>query len=348
MPIVLIAASSRSTETLIALSVLGLQAQEARGPVTGQLPDSAIWTLDRSTARTTPEGHVFRVDSAAEPEYLRNSDGQRTLLIRLRSEGAAAMRAHFVDVHLSPDARLFVYGLDGNGMVTKTYGPVEGSGPTQSGEFWTPGLPGSQLVIELQSESEPGTVPFTIAEAAVLDGIEETAWTMERRQPAETRVSWFRGMPVEHHVIDGYGVWEGDILIGRAEELQPHEGGKGADRQAFAISSSSARWTGGIIPYTIDPTLPNQYRITDAVAHWNNNIAGAVKLVPRTTESYYITYVRASSSGTCSSYIGRIGMAGQPVNIGDDCSTGNVIHETGTPSASITSAPASTATLTSR
>ncbi|MFN7932360.1 MAG: M12 family metallopeptidase [Bryobacteraceae bacterium] len=314
---------------LIVLSVLGLQAQEVRGPVTGHLLDSAIWTLDHSTARPAPEGRVFRVDSAAQPEYLRDSDGRRTLLIRLRSEGAAAMRAHFEDVHLSPDARLFVYGLDGNGMVTKTYGPIEGSGPTQSGEFWTPGLPGSQLVIELQSETEPGTLPFAIAEAAVLDGIDETAWTIERRQPAETRVSWFRGMPVEHHVIDGYGVWEGDILIGRAEELQPYEGGKGADRQAFAISSSSARWTGGIVPYTIDPTLPNQYRITDAIAHWNNNLAGTIKLVPRTTESYYITYVRASSSGTCSSYIGKIGMAGQPVNIGDDCSTGNAIHETG-------------------
>ncbi|MBS1825786.1 MAG: hypothetical protein JST93_10735 [Acidobacteria bacterium] len=313
---------------LILLSVLGLQAQETRGPVSGRLSDSAVWTLDRNTARTSPEGRVYRVDSAAQPEFLRHEDGQRTLLIRLRAGDAAALRAHFENIHLSPGSRLFVYGLDSNGLVTRTYGPVEGAGPTQSGEFWSPALPGVELVIELQSETEPGTLPFTIAEAAVLDGIDETAWTIERGQPAETRVSLFRGMPVEHHVIDGYGVWEGDILIGRVEELQPYEG-KSADRQAFAISSSSARWTGGIVPYTIDPTLPNQARITDAIAHWNNNLAGTIKLVPRTTESYYITYVRAASSGTCSSYIGRIGMAGQPVNIGDDCSTGNAIHETG-------------------
>jgi hypothetical protein len=97
------------------------------------------------------------------------------------------------------------------------------------------------------------------------------------------------------------------------------------ERSAVSVSSL---WTGGTVPYTISATLPNQQRITDAIAHWNTNLSGYLRLVPRTTESAYVTFVQAAAS-TCSSYIGRTGVAGQPINIGDYCSTGNVIHEIG-------------------
>ncbi len=313
----------------LVFGVIGLQAQEVRGPNSGRLQDSAVWTLDQNASRMAAEGRVHRVDQAPAPEYLRGEDGAGTLLIRVRKEGAAALRAHLEDFHLPADGRLYVYGLDSRGSITRTAGPYEGAGPMESGEFWTPALPGGEIVLELQTVSEPGSLPFTLQEVGVLDGIEEGNWLAERSRPLETRVSMYRGIPVEHHVVDGYGVWEGDILLGRVEELERYEGGKAAERQAFAISGSSYRWPGGVVPYTIDSTIPTPTRITDAIAHWNSNLSGTIQLVPRTNESVYISFVRASSAGTCSSYVGRIGMAGQPVNIGDYCSTGNVIHEVG-------------------
>lgn len=314
---------------LLAFGWAGLYAQEVRGPQSGRLQDSAIWNLDMSVTRSAAEGRIHRVASDSRPEFLRTPEGESTLIVRLRASGAVALRAHFEDFHLAASDKLFVYGLDSNGIVTRTAGPFEGAGPMDSGDFWTPAMPGSELVVELQTARETGSLPFTLQEAAVLDGIDEGAWTVERRQPIEKRVSWYRGVPVEHHVVDGYGVWEGDILIGRVEELERFEGVKGVERQAFAISSSSYRWPGGIVPYTVDATIPTPARITDAIAHWNTKLAGTIQMVPRTNESVYISFVRASSSGTCSSYVGRLGMAGQPVNIGDSCGTGNTIHEIG-------------------
>ncbi|MBL8176184.1 MAG: hypothetical protein JNK48_16015, partial [Bryobacterales bacterium] len=317
------------THLFLMFGLVGLNAQELRGPGSAHLQDSAVWTLQQDAARLAAEGRIHQLNNSARPEFVRGPEGERTLLLRIHSAGAAALRAHFEDMHLAEGDRLFVYGLDANGRVTRSAGPYEAAGPMESGEFWTPALPGADLIVELQSTGEPATLPFLLEEVAVLDGIDENAWTVDRRQVFETRRSWFRGMPVEHHVIDGVGVWEGDILLGRIEELQPYEAGKSSERQSFAISSTSYRWTGGVVPYTVDATIPTPTRITDAIAHWNTKLAGTIQLVPRTTETAYVSFVRASSSGTCSSYVGRLGIAAQPINIGDSCSTGNTIHEIG-------------------
>lgn len=88
------------------------------------------------------------------------------------------------------------------------------------------------------------------------------------------------------------------------------------------------RWPNGVVPYTIDPAIANPGRITAAIGHWNTSLAGHLRLVPRTNETYYLAFKLAAPS-TCSSYVGFIRMAAQPVNIGDYCSTGNVVHEIG-------------------
>ncbi|MBL8178163.1 MAG: hypothetical protein JNK48_26045 [Bryobacterales bacterium] len=134
-------------------------------------------------------------------------------------------------------------------------------------------------------------------------------------------------MAVEHEVVDGVGVWQGDILLGPVHELEEYRGEK--EQLARSAVGSTNKWAGGVIAYTIDATIPTQTRITDAIAHWNTQLAGSIRLVARTTESAYVHFTRASSAGTCSSYIGRLGIPAQPINIGDYCSKGNVIHEIG-------------------
>ncbi|KAK3699897.1 hypothetical protein QZH41_016562, partial [Actinostola sp. cb2023] len=50
-----------------------------------------------------------------------------------------------------------------------------------------------------------------------------------------------------------------------------------------------------------------------------------VRFVQRTTEQHYISFIRGSG---CSSYVGRLQMAAQPVSIGQGCAfTGTILHE---------------------
>jgi hypothetical protein len=134
----------------------------------------------------------------------------------------------------------------------------------------------------------------------------------------------FRGVDVEYEVRDGLAIMEGDIILGPAHEMRPAEGGKERQKQAVGLTSSSFRWPGGKIPYAVDYTVPNQARITAAVNHWNTMLGGAIRFVPRTSESVYLRIMRGSS---CSAMIG-MGWT-NTMYLSDACATGNVIHELG-------------------
>lgn len=61
------------------------------------------------------------------------------------SEGALFTRVHFDKAALPKGARLFVSSMSDPDEV---YGPYEGRGPTEDGDFWTPPLRGEGVVIE--------------------------------------------------------------------------------------------------------------------------------------------------------------------------------------------------------
>lgn len=80
------------------------------------------------------------------------------------SEGARRLRVQFKDFSLPPGARVFVYSASDPHFYL---GPYEGRGPWGDGKFWTPSLPGDQVVIEYTAP--PGTTsgaPFKIAEVS--------------------------------------------------------------------------------------------------------------------------------------------------------------------------------------
>jgi hypothetical protein len=300
-----------------------------KAPTWGWIGRAPAWEASSVISRQAPEGAIHPIPEIREDalEFFTTGNTDRTLVLTLSREGATAMRVHFENFRLPEGARLYVYGLDAQNQVTRIAGPYRGTGPLHSGEFWTRSLPGARVAVELQMNDEPATLPFSIPEIATQDSVEEIAEVLELGRPVERRVSVYRGMAIEHEVVDGFAIWQGDILLGPVHELEEYRGEKTQlDRSAVGATN---KWPGGVIPYTIDPTIPSQARITDAIAHWNTQLAGSISLVPRTNESYYVTFTRAASAGTCSSYIGRLGMAGQPINIGDYCSTGNVIHEIG-------------------
>lgn len=121
---------------------------------------------------------------------------------------------------------------------------------------------------------------------------------------------------ITYEVIDGLAIFQGDIVLGRADELTT---------QAIAISGGDPRWPDGIVPYTIDASLnaTMRSRVNAAIAHWEANTN--VQLVPRDGETDYVEF--ASGDG-CSSAVGREG-GRQIVRLANGCSTGNAIHEIG-------------------
>jgi hypothetical protein len=86
------------------------------------------------------------------------------------------------------------------------------------------------------------------------------------------------------------------------------------------------QWKNKTIPYEIDPTLPNQARIFEAIEHYH--AFTKIKLVPRTNQKDYVYFKYNGADGGCNSWIGRKG-GKQIVRIPDWCGTGSVIHEIG-------------------
>ncbi|WP_255294263.1 M12 family metallopeptidase [Bacillus toyonensis] len=136
---------------------------------------------------------------------------------------------------------------------------------------------------------------------------------------------------VKYSVVDGLAIFEGDIILGTVKEMEkssvvkssPEEMEDSLSIKGIGITGDQYLWPGGIIPYRIDASLTNQQRVTDAIFHWENRTF--IRFVPQTTETNYVTF-RPSTS--CSSQIGMQG-GQQFINLGNDCSTGNTIHEIG-------------------
>jgi hypothetical protein len=154
----------------------------------------------------------------------------------------------------------------------------------------------------------------------------------EELQGADVRHTYISGSTfslkkVQYGAINGDAIFEGDILLGSVSEMEAIkeqvENPQPDVEFASVVVGTQFRWPNGIIPFRIDPALPNQQRVTDAIAHWQANTN--VRFKARTSESDFVTF--RPSSG-CSSNVGKRG-GEQFVNLGTACSTGNTIHEIG-------------------
>jgi len=145
--------------------------------------------------------------------------------------------------------------------------------------------------------------------------------------------STFGVKQVQYSVTDGMAMVEGDIVIGTVEEMEAMRqkvdvAPDGDIATAIGIVPKSFRWTDGIIPYQIEPTLPNQQRVTDAIAHWE--LHTPIRFVQRdaSNASKYPNYVVFQPGSGCSSSVGMRG-GKQTLTLGNSCSLGNTIHEIG-------------------
>lgn len=155
----------------------------------------------------------------------------------------------------------------------------------------------------------------------------------EYRSSPEVRTGFvkgntFRYRPVRYSVIDGEAIFEGDIVLGSINEMErlvaEINREKDTGSLGIVVTGTQFRWPGGVIPYTIDPDLPNQDRVTDAIAHWHSRTG--VSFIPRTDEQNFVTFRPGEG---CSSSVGMRGIGEQFITLASGCDKGSTIHEIG-------------------
>jgi hypothetical protein len=128
---------------------------------------------------------------------------------------------------------------------------------------------------------------------------------------------WFTA-PLTYTIVDGLPMYEGDIVLNLNTITTS---GSGINRQ-------SQLWTNGLIPYEIASNFPAQYRIFDAIKHWEEKTS--LRFVERTADNarQYPNYIYFQPANGCWSYVGMQG-GKQPIGLALGCSTGSTIHEIG-------------------
>lgn len=150
--------------------------------------------------------------------------------------------------------------------------------------------------------------------------------------PADIRVGYIlgdNGQPrrVTYAVIDGTAVMEGDITLGAPEQIAKTPGEltrRAGPRLGLAVAAN--RWPGGVVPYVIDPALPDPGRVYLAMDHIQKNVLG-VRFVRRTNQADYVTVVPVGGDA-CESALGRT-TGQQLVKLTPGCKVAEVVHELG-------------------
>jgi astacin len=143
----------------------------------------------------------------------------------------------------------------------------------------------------------------------------------------------FKNKPVQYTAVNGLAVFEGCIVLGTVEEMERRaamlRAGQDPDiERGVGITGQQYRWPNALMPYDIDPALPNQNRVTDAIAHWQANTNMAFVLRTGANAGQYPNYVHFTAAGGCWSMVGMQG-GRQDLSLDTGCSMGNAIHEIG-------------------
>ncbi len=134
-------------------------------------------------------------------------------------------------------------------------------------------------------------------------------------------------MAIQYADIDGQYVMEGDILLSKdqvydsMDDLILESGEKrGAKR---SVGKRRGKWPNNTVYYTINRRLSNQYRVTNAIKHWESKTN--LKFVKGRGRGNYLEFYPGDG---CSSWVGMTG-GRQVVSLGRGCDTGAAIHEIG-------------------
>ena len=145
----------------------------------------------------------------------------------------------------------------------------------------------------------------------------------------------FQDRLVEYVEVDGLAICEGCIILGTVAELEARSReveaalALGLRPKGSVVSRASLRWPGGLVPFEVDPALPDPGRVQAAMAHWE--AMTAIRFVARTLTNAaqfpdYARFVPVEKG--CNSAVGRQG-GRQDVRLSPRCASRQVIHEIG-------------------
>ncbi len=141
----------------------------------------------------------------------------------------------------------------------------------------------------------------------------------------------FGSKAVQYAVVNGRAIFEGDIDLGSVEDLEKsNDAMRGISvERSVTITGSQFRWPGGLVPYDIDPAMPDQQRVHDAIAHWEQHTV--IRFVVRTAANAgsHPNWVHFMHGDGCSSAVGMQGNGRQDISLGTGCDAGRGIHEIG-------------------
>lgn len=165
-------------------------------------------------------------------------------------------------------------------------------------------------------------------------------------QFGELKTFKLRDVTFRYEVIDGLAIYQGDIVLGRAAELE-RLSAAGLSAQGvirtdasncpgwldWLCPNSDPRWQGGVIPYMIDNTFNAAERaqvealMQQAAVHYAASTS--LSLIPRTNESDYVKVTKPDDPNICgSSKLGREGGA-QDLRLYPTAALGCLVHELG-------------------
>lgn len=152
---------------------------------------------------------------------------------------------------------------------------------------------------------------------------------------------WHQGRELPIVDQDGWAIYGGDIILGRTEDVlarsraEAPDGTRiGAIAKSLTVGTSGfAQWPRGPsgefeVPYVAETDPDNN--VPAAVALFNQQLAGFMRAVPRTTESDWIAFTLSATdtSGACASPVGRQG--GRQIIQGSRlCGAATLVHEMG-------------------
>jgi len=170
------------------------------------------------------------------------------------------------------------------------------------------------------------------------------------RSSDDVRTSYVRGIDsfdikkVEYSVINGVAIFEGDIALGTAEDMDlmrqnvegvmsPHglpASGNAADTGAVVegvgITGQRFRWPSGLVPWDCAAAL--RPVVVQAIQHWEANTH--IRFVERTAanQGQHPNFCSFVVGDGCSSPVGMQG-GRQQISLGPGCGFGQAVHEIG-------------------
>ena len=214
---------ARLSGIAVLLSIELLAASSPRALEHGRLSGDAHYRRSLKVRQETLYGAAIHHVPSVIPDQLvvspSLSDGSRVVAVRFTKPQSAGVRLHFRNVRLSSGMLLYIYGIGVDETPVDIYGPFTGAGPLETGEFWTPAIPGDQVIVEFQvSGGLPSDLPFEVFELASLAAGDAALSTLTPADPGsrtspEMHRFEYKGVPMEYEIRDGLAIFENDIVL---------------------------------------------------------------------------------------------------------------------------------------